>query len=101
MPPPWPTMRIPDDPRTRQHLTQAAAPGVRKATARAVEGSLRKTETNAAATVNISAEARRLSAATAPVDVAKVTRLRDAMEANTYVVHPARIARSLLGTVPA
>lgn len=97
MPPPWPTMRIPDD---RQHLTQAAAPSARKATARALEAP-REAETNAAARVTISAEARRLSASAEPVDHAKVTRLREAMAANTYTVQPSRIARSMLTAVRA
>jgi flagellar biosynthesis anti-sigma factor FlgM len=90
-------MRIPDD---RQHLTQAAAPGVRKATARAVELP-HKAETNAATTVKISAEAKRLSASAPTVDHAKVPRLREAMAANTYVVQPSRIAQSMLAAAPA
>ena len=89
-------MRIPDDPRTRQHLTQAAAPGIREATARSVEAP-RKAETSAATTVTISAEAKRLSASGPTVDHAKVTRLREAMAANTYQVQPSRIAQSMLG----
>jgi flagellar biosynthesis anti-sigma factor FlgM len=97
MPPPWPTMRIPDE---RQHLTQAAAPSVRKATARAVEVP-RQAETNAATTVAISAEARRLSASAPTVDHAKVTRLREAMATSTYVVQPSRIAQAMMGAVPA
>lgn len=97
---PWPTMRIPDEPRARQTLTHAAAPSVRTATARAVAAP-GKAATSAATTVSISAEARRLSAATAPVDPAKVMRLREAMASNTYVVQPTRIAQAMLTAAPA
>ena len=83
-------MRMPDE---RQHLTQAAAPSVRKATPRAV-GVPGKAVANAATTVSISAEAP-------TVDHAKVTRLREAMAASTYVMQPSRIARAMMDAVPA
>jgi anti-sigma28 factor (negative regulator of flagellin synthesis) len=93
-------MRIPDAPRARQTLTHAAPSSVRGATARAYEAPL-KAATSAAATVTISAEARRLSVAAGPMDPARVTRLREAMASNTYVVQPMRIAQSLLTAAPA
>jgi flagellar biosynthesis anti-sigma factor FlgM len=68
---------------------------VRSTTARANEAP-RKAESPGATTVHISAEARRLSAASPPVDLAKVHRLREALATNTYVVQPARIAHAML-----
>lgn len=68
---------------------------MRSTTARAVDEP-RIREANGATTVSISAEARRLAASTPPMDEAKVTRLREAFQANTYTVQPARIAQALL-----
>ena len=88
-------MRIPDDPRTRPTTTQAATPSVRSTTARTNEAP-RRAENGSATTVHISAEARRLSAASPPVDLAKVHKLREALATNTFAVQPSRIAHAML-----